>query len=287
VVGIQPGFNQRISTTFDIQGHRGFRGLYPENCIEGFLAAVQVGVTTLELDVVISADSQVIVSHDPFLASLICKGPNGEIIEHRNQKLYSLFQMTADSIAKCDCGSLHHPSFPQQKKTPSFKPKLSEVIDAVEALVKEKGLSTIHYNIETKINNGKEAKFTPSPEIFTRLLLNVCKEKNIIDRTILQSFDPRTLKIAKKSIPSLKIALLTGSPISPQKQIKAQGFQPDIYSPYFKFISKRQINLLHEKGIQVIPWTVNQEKDMRKLIAIGADGIISDYPDRLVNLIKN
>ncbi|MBY0426024.1 MAG: glycerophosphodiester phosphodiesterase, partial [Cytophagales bacterium] len=197
---------QRISPKLDIQGHRGFRGLYPENGIEGFLRALDTGVSTLEMDVVISADSQVIVSHEPFLSAVICQGPKGELISSASEKNYNLFRMTKDSISRCDCGSVKHPGFPEQKKVFSVKPTLESVIDTVEKYLQERGLPPIQYNIETKITKQNEGKFTPNPAVFTRLVLDICVNKNIVDRMYLQSFDVRTLQEAKKRIPNLKIA---------------------------------------------------------------------------------
>lgn len=286
VLGLSFTNGQRISPAFDIQGHRGFRGLYPENGIEGFLRAIDAGVTTLELDVVISADSQVIVSHEPFLSVLICKGPNGELITSESEKKYNLFKMTQDSISRCDCGSMKHPGFPEQKKFFSFKPTLEAVIDTVEKYALTKGIPPLKYNIETKISKKNEGKFTPNPAVFTRLVLEVCQRKNIVDLMFLQSFDVRTLQEAKKRIPNLKIALLSGSPMSPESQIKSLGFQPEVYSSYYKLLNKKQLDRLHAKGILVIPWTVNSTEEMKKLIELGVDGIITDYPDRLVSIVK-
>lgn len=270
---------------FDIQGHRGCRGLFPENSIEGFIEAIKLGVTTLEMDVVITGDQLVLVSHEPFMSHEICLLPNGMLIRKSEELKLNIFQMDIAAIQEHDCGSLGHSGFPQQVKKKSIKPLLSEVVDLVEQYISLNNLAPVDYNIETKSTPSGDNVFHPTPDIFADLLLKVIMDKGIENRTYIQSFDVRTLQHLRKINAPVKLVLLVENVKGPKHNIKRLGFNPDVYSPYFKLISTRSIKTLHKQGIRVIPWTVNDETDMIQLIRKGVDGIITDYPNKLVKLI--
>jgi len=272
---------------FDIQGHRGCRGLYPENTIPAFLKAVELGVTTLELDVVITADHQVLVSHDPFMSHEICLAPGGSKISKSDENNHNIYLMNYASTLEYDCGTSGNKKFPDQKKMKVSKPLLSDVIDAVENYVSENHLPPVNYNIETKCTRAGDNKFHPAPDIFSDLLLDVVLKKNIASRVMIQSFDVRTLQHLQHKKGKIKLVLLIENTRSINYNLKKLGFNPDVYSPYFHLVSGRKVKTLHEMGIKIIPWTVNKESDMKKLISMGVDGIITDYPDRLINLVRN
>lgn len=270
---------------FDIQGHRGCRGLLPENSIQAMLKAIDLGVTTLEMDVVISKDNQVVLSHEPFLSYEIALDLNGKEIEEKNEKSYNLYQMTYEQIKQYDCGTKVHPRFLEQQKIKAYKPLLSEVIDSVEHYIQIKYPGKkICYNIETKTTIEGDAIFHPKTEDFVNLMMAVIKEKNIQDRVYIQSFDVRTLQHLHTTYPEFKTVLLVENELSIDENLKALGFKPDIYSPYFKLLDKKKVNYLHQKKIKVIPWTVNEKKDMQQIIKMKVDGIISDYPNRYFEL---
>lgn len=271
---------------FDIQGHRGCRGLLPENSIAGFLNAIDIGVTTLELDVVISKDSQVLLSHEPWLSSIICKRPDGEDVEEGSESSWNLFQMTYEEIRQCDCGQRPHPRFPEQTLQPSVKPLLSEVFETVEAYLAEKNLPPVSYNIETKSDPRGDDIFHPVPEVFTSLLLDVIIEHQLTNRVMIQSFDPRTLQVARRLEPGMTLVLLVEGEGDPQERIDQLGFVPEVYSPEHVQVTDSLLSWAGEKEMLVIPWTVNEPEDMSRLIDMGVDGLITDYPDRLVNLMN-
>lgn len=275
-----------LSQQFDIQGHRGFRGLLPENSITGFLKAIDTGVTTLEMDVVISRDSQVLLSHDPWLSSVICKTPAGEDVAEGAERDWNLYQMNYEEISKCDCGQRRHPGFPDQQLSYSAKPLLSQVIDTVEAYLSANDLPPVSYNIETKSALGRDKIFHPIPDEFVRLLLEVINKKGIENRVMIQSFDPRTLQAVRKTDPDLRLVLLAEGEKSAQDRIEELGFVPDVYSPEHILVTDTLRSWTREKGIQLIPWTVNEPVDMKRLMDLGVDGIITDYPDRLVNVVR-
>ena len=274
------GCSTNAEENIDIQGHRGCRGLMPENTIPGFIKAIELGVTTLEMDVVISKDKKVVVSHEPFLSHEICLTPDGKEISEEDEKSYNLFQMTYEEIEKCDCGTKIHPRFPDQEKLAVHKPLLSDVIDAVEKTIIENSLQLVRYNIETKYTPEGDGIFHPMPEEFVDLLLKVLNEKGILDRTIIQSFDISPLQIIKEKDPKLKLALLVENTYSPEENIKNLGFIPDVYSPYYLLVNEDLIKYARENNMKVIPWTINDKEDMKKLLEMGVDGIITDYPDR-------
>lgn len=276
-----------LSQNFDIQGHRGCRGLLPENSLEGMKRAIDLGVTTLEMDVVISKDKQVLLSHEPFLSHEIALDLNGKEISEADEKNYNLYQMNYDQIKKYDCGSKIHPRFLEQQKMKTYKPLLSEVISFTEDYIKKNYPNRkIYYNIETKIDPSGDNVFHPLPEEFVDLLVQLIQTKKIADRVYIQSFDVRTLQYLHKKYPSFKTVLLVENKLSIQDNLKILGFKPDIYSPEFTLIDGQGVKFLHKKGIKVIPWTINEKEDMQRIISYGIDGLISDYPNRYFELIK-
>lgn len=276
--------NQKKS--INIQGHRGARGLYPENTITAFIEAIKLGVNTLEMDVVISKDLQVVVSHEPWMNDLFCTRPDNDYVESNSQDQYNLFQMDYAEIATYDCGKRGNQEFPSQKKIAEHKPLLSEVLTKVEAFLKENKLAEITYNIEIKSEPEHDFIFQPEPKTFVNLLYKELKKHKCLNRIYLQSFDVRILKEIKKQDPKMKLALLVENEESVESNLKLLGFKPEIYSPYFYFVNENLVKELKAKNIQLIPWTVNEIDDMKNLIALGVDGIITDYPDRLIKLVR-
>ncbi len=277
---------QKPREQFDLQGHRGARGLVPENTIPSMLKALDYGVNTLELDVVISKDKKVVVSHEPFLNHKICKNAQGETIKESEEKNYNLYQMSYDSIARCDCGSMSNPDYPEQQKMVAFKPLLSALIDATEKYAREKGLPAPRYNIETKIEPESDNIYHPEPQEFMELVYRIIKEKGIAERTCIQSFDVRTLQALKKMDDKITIALLVAKNPFYENAIKELGFKPDVYSPYHLLVTSSLIEYGKKEGIKIIPWTVNDFDTMKKLAQMGVDGIITDYPDRAQGLFE-
>ncbi|MEM6764208.1 MAG: glycerophosphodiester phosphodiesterase family protein [Bacteroidota bacterium] len=267
----------------DIQGHRGARGLMPENTIPGFIKALDIGVTTLELDVVISQDSLVVLSHEPIMSAEICLDGEGNELgeEERN-----MFQMTYEEIKAFDCGTKVHSRFPNQEKRQAYKPLLAEVIDTVEAYVNAQNIPPPFYNIETKSQPEGDNIYHPEPSAFVDLLLEVVREKEISERVTIQSFDPRTLRAANTSHKDIRLVLLIENERSPDENLATLGFTPSVYSPYFQLVDERLIQLSREEGMDVIPWTVNKRVDILSMLRMGVDGIISDYPDS-VQLVVN
>jgi len=279
--------------SIDIQGHRGARGHYPENSLDGFILALNMGVSTLEMDAVITKDNQVVLSHEPWLSAGICSDKEGRPIEEKEAQSFNIYEMTYDELSQYTCGGRGHPRFPDQTHSAETKPLLSEVIDSVESYVKIKGMAAPAYNIETKSSTEGDGVFHPAPEEFVRSLIDVIQSKNVLERSTIQSFDIRTLQeIAelrnKKEIDArLSLALLVGQEDEVGQKLESLGFIPEIYSPNYALIDSSRLQQWQEKGMKVIPWTVNEKEDMIKLLDMGVDGIISDYPDRVVQVLEN
>ena len=278
----------RTMQTFDIQGHRGCRGLMPENTIPAFLYAVQLGCTTIELDVVVSQDGEVVVSHEPFLSHEFCSDPVGNAITADSEQVFNLYKMPYALIQSCDCGMRPHLRFPEQRKIPIYKPLLRDAIDSVEQYVTLQHKQPVWYNIEIKRVREQDTIFHPTVSIFIEKTLHIIRQKGILDRTILQCFDLETLQLVHQAEPHLATALLVEESQSKgiEADIKALGFVPTIYSPDFKLVDNATVAYAHRNGMRVIPWTVNKRSDMQDMIRLGVDGIITDYPDRLIELVK-
>ncbi len=270
---------------FDLQGHRGYRGLYPENSTIGFLKSLDVGVNTIELDVVISKDKHVVVSHEPWISKNICIDQNGNRIINDKEN-FNIYLMEYNEIKKFDCGIIGNEKFPDQKKISVFKPTLNYVIKIIENYIKEKGYKPVNYNIEIKSSNETDLIFHPDVKEFSELVVNNIKNNKILERTTIQSFDFRVLKYINKNYPEIGLSVLVSENYDPQKNLDDLSFLPDIYSPNYKFINKEDLEYLKKKKIKIIPWTVNSYSDIAKILNLGVDGIISDYPERVLEIKK-
>ena len=274
-------FAMSKSNPVDYQAHRGGRGLMPENTIPAMLAAMDnEKVATLEMDLAITKDKQVVVSHDPVLNPIITTKPDGSFIKANEVNQYIIYQMNYDQLQKFDVGLKPHPGFTNQKKLAAAIPTLASLIDSVELKSKNIG-SKMLYNIEIKSVDGKDDMEHPAPEEFVDLVVNLIKQKNITIRTTIQSFDLRPLRVLHDKYPTIKTAYLVfgAECANAEKQIALLGFQPTIYSPEFKYVTKETVDYCHAHNMKIIPWTVNTKKEIDALIAIGVDGLITDYPN--------
>lgn len=270
------------TTTFDWQGHRGARGLAPENTVPSFLKALEFPlVSTLELDVVVSKDRQLIVSHEPWISHEICSHAAGKAVQKSEEEALNILQMTAAEIAAFDCGSRGHTRFPEQTAMPAYKPTLNEVVKAVEAYCAARNRPLPQYNIEIKSQPEWDEVKTPAPAVFARLAVEEIRRLGITGRTCVQSFDPRSLREVHSLAPDMVTALLVENLRGLEENVKELGYVPTIYSPYFKLVNAETVKNAHAKKMRIIPWTVNETAEMQALIRLGVDGIITDYPNRI------
>lgn len=267
--------------TIDTQGHRGCRGLMPENTIPAMITALNLGVTTLEMDAVITKDKKVVLSHEPFFNHEISTKPDGSSVTQAEERSLNIYQMNYDDVQRYDVGMKPHPRFPRQQKIKAVKPLLSDLIDSVDKHMMASRRPHPYYNIETKSLPISDNIYHPAPAEFVELLMGVVKEKNIQERVIIQSFDFRTLQYLHQHYPNIKTAMLIEDTDkrSLDQQLQALGFNPTIYSPHYSLVNAALVSKCRSMNIRVIPWTVNDKLTIDRLKSLGVNGIISDYPD--------
>ncbi len=296
------------ATRFDLQAHRGGRGLAPENTLTAFSSAMDIGVTTLELDVGITKDGVVVVSHDRHLNPDLVRDAKGAHLNERGALIGSLSfaELQRLDVGRIKPGSNYASTFATQKgadgeRIPSLK--------SLFALAEKRGARDLRFNIETKIS-PLAASDTLPPELFVRALITEIRNAGLTARATIQSFDWRTLQIAQKEAPEIVTVHLTsqqgtgdtvqaGKPGaspwlagldvdnfagSPARAVKAAG--GSVWSPNFRDITEPLVRDAQSLGLQVIPWTANESTDLARLLDWKVDGIITDYPDRLRALMK-
>ncbi|WP_282073909.1 glycerophosphodiester phosphodiesterase family protein [Polaribacter atrinae] len=267
---------------FELQGHRGARGLSPENTMQAFEKALNLGVNTIELDVVISKDNKVVVSHEPWLNDEITLDAKGKRITKKDAAAFNMYKNKYQEIKKYDVGSLGNSKFPEQEKVAAYKPLLSEVIAFAETKNTE-----IFYNIEIKSTPTDEKNgFQPAVAEFSDLVIAQLKKAKLpVERIVIQSFDPRVLEYIHKTYPEFILAFLTYQNDF-KTNMKMLSFVPEIYSPYFVLLNKEEVSSIQKNDMRVIPWTVNKKEDMINLLNMGVDGLITDYPNIAIPLRK-
>ena len=284
---------------FDLQGHRGARGLAPENTLPGFARALAIGVSTLELDLGLTKDGVVVVHHDARLNPDTARGPDGQFLTEVGPAVHSL---TLEELRRYDVGRLKART-PYARRLPAQEPAdgariptLAEVFD----LARRAGAERVRFNIETKLAPGSHD--TPEPERFARAVADAVRAAGMAGRVTVQSFDWRTLRIFAGIAPELARSCLTSeghfdtmqrgldgpSPWTAGLDIDAYGSVPalvkaagcQVWSPSFRDLTEERLKRAKELGLKVIPWTVNKPEDMARLVDWGVDGLITDYPDR-------
>jgi glycerophosphoryl diester phosphodiesterase len=270
-----------LGAAFDKQGHRGCRGLMPENTIPAMIHALDLGVTTLEMDIAFTKDSVAILSHEPFFNHELTTKADGNFITQKEEKNFNIYKMSFAETQTYDIGLKPHPRFPQQKKIAVHKPSLAALFDSVKQYMATSNRPLPYFNIETKTTPATDNIYHPAPEAFVDMLMKVIKEKGMEDFVTIQSFDFRTLKYLHEHYPVIKTALLIeeNSYGDIKDNLLAMGFMPSILSPHYSLVTKELVNGWHSHKKKVIPWTVNDKKEIERLKAMGVDGIISDYPN--------
>ena len=279
----------RESKSFEIQGHRGCRGLMPENTLPAFLRALELGVDTLELDVVVSKDRKVVVSHEPCFHPDFSIRPDGNFVQTSDET--NIFQMNYEEIRQFNVGLRQNSRFSEQATISAFKPLLSEVLIVIDQYCKDNRKSHIGLNIEIKSLETEYKLRQPAPQDFVELVYSELAKSDLSANITLQSFDFNVLKYlssTRSNSREFQISVLIEPEDNNEIDVNLEklGFKPDIWSPNFSILTETMVSLLQNKGIKVIPWTVNEATDMARMQAIGCDGIITDYPDRALKFIK-
>ncbi len=266
----------------EVQAHRGGRSIKPENSLPAFEYALETGADVLELDLGVTKDDVLVVTHDPLVSKEICLGPDKKPVTTE----IPVRSLTLAELKKFDCGGVQHPRFPTQKPIAGTSiPSLDEVFK----LVKESKLplaKTVRFNIETKIVPRYAGTVMPDPQTFAKMVVAKLKEHGMTERAVVQSFDHRSLAAVKKLDPKIKIAILVeGTYADVTGLIKASG--AEIFSPNMNWVDKAIVDEAHKAGAQVIPWTANKPEDWEWLMSCGVDGIISDDPAALIAWLAN
>lgn len=271
-----------------VHGHRGGAGLMPENTIEAMIHAVSLGVKTLELDVQISRDSQVVVSHDSYMNGKFVRMPDAQDILQEDQANYQLFYMDYDSIVRFDCGSKMHPNFPMQQKMVVHLPLLSALIDSVEHYCTSNNLESVSYNVEIKSSAVKEMQgHVPHYRVFADLTMKVLNHRRLGGRLIVQSFDCRILNYLHGVHSDLRLSYLVEPKDSSfTTNLAKLDFKPEFYAPHFSTLNETSLRMIRADGLKVAAWTVDKTKDIKNMLELGVDVIISNYPNRVLPLIK-
>ena len=285
----------------DLQGHRGARGLLPENTLPAFERALEIGVTTLELDCGVTADGVVVISHDRTLNPDIAREASGRWLDAPGPAIRDLTYAALEryDVGRLKPGTAYAKRFAQQQPVDGTRiPRLADLF----ALVRARGDAKVRFNIETKLSPLAPAEAL-APEAFARAVLDAIRAAGMERRVTIQSFDWRTLQVVQKTAPDIPTAYLTAERTSPRNVSASApsewtaGFQVadyggsvprtvkvaggSIWSPYYADLTVEDLEEARALGLKVVVWTVNSESDMRRLIEWGVDGIISDYPDRL------
>jgi glycerophosphoryl diester phosphodiesterase len=269
---------------FEIQAHRGARSFFPENTIQAFCKAASLGIRVIELDLLVSGDMELLVSHDPWLAGPLCSDPNGKPLGDEDREKYVMYNMPYREIVRFDCGR-PHPSFPDQQRIESCKPLLKDVFSSVDSFMAASGLQgSMVYNLEIKSWPGKEGICHPEPAAYAKLVLDVISDAGFRRRVRVQSFDYRVVREVWKLDGELSYGLLVNEREQTFPFLHELGFVPEYVNPQYRFAGNDLVAELHRRGIKVIPWTVNRPEDMLEMKRIGADGIITDYPERALGL---
>ncbi len=271
ILNVQIAFSKIL-----VQGHRGSRATHPENTLPAFKEAIDAGVDILEFDLAVTKDGHIVISHDPAINNKICLDKNGK----KFKDLRIIYHMTLKEIKDYDCGSIVNPRLPKQKLIPKTKiPTLEELLKMASKYPK------LRFNMETKIF-PYYSSITPSPREFVKNILKTIKKYNLEKKVIIQSFDYRTLIEVKRQNKNIKIAQLVSDNLIDMVAV-ASNLNAEIISPNYKWITKKMVYRLQKKKIHVAVWTANTKEVWDRLIDMGVDSIITDFPRELISYLKN
>ena len=272
-----------MSEYVDVQAHRGGAGLMPENTIEAMKHALDMGVNTLELDLQLSKDGLVVVSHDPYFHHRYAIRPDGSYVEKDDPKEY-IYTMPYSEVAKYDVGSRESEVWPGKACIKTVKPLANDLIDFVENYTKENGLSPVRYNIEIKSKDAAgEGQNWPTYDRFVTECCKFLHSKQLDDRLVVQSFDVRALNYMHEKYPEFILSYLVDANAPDfDTYMGYLKFTPQWLSPHHTITDEALVQKCREKGIKLVPWTVDKPEDIKRILDLGVEAIISNYPDRVL-----
>lgn len=292
----------------EVQGHRGARGLRPENTIPAFDYALESGADVLEMDLGVTKDGKLVIYHDQTINTTICAGlkpppapkttkalkkPGKKPVQAEPSPVatpavieVALNSLTLSELKKLDCGGQKNPRFEDQQSVAGTRiPTLDEFFDWIKNH-KNPAAKTVRLNIEMKSEESKPA-LSPKPAQFARLLIDTLGRHKMLPRAVIQSFDHRTLIEARKLAPQATLAALVEDRPAERLVVIGARIGARIVSPNHEWLTEQDVRELHAGGLMVIPWTANTEKQWQRMLELGVDGIITDYPDRLISFLKS
>nr|WP_082856024.1 glycerophosphodiester phosphodiesterase family protein [Mucilaginibacter sp. L294] len=268
-------------------GHRGTRGMMPENTIPAMYKAIDYGVNTIEFDVHVTKDGKVIVYHDDSFDPNYTLMPDGSEIDPKARDKYLFYQMDYADIKPFIIGTKKYPAFPQQQLLATYTPLLSEFVDSVEHYTKANNLPEVYYLLEIKSDVKTDGVNQPVPEVFVKKVMDVLQPKKLGQRLIIQSFDKRPLKVMHQKYPGVATGFLTGdNKIGFEQNLTELGYIPEFYNPHYGMVNELLVKQCHDKKMLICPWTVDDKAEMKRLTGLKVDGIITDYPNYLSELLK-
>ncbi len=256
-------------------GHRGCRGLLPENSIESFNKAIELGVDGIEWDVVVSKDKKLVISHEPYIDASYCLDKNGKDISAAEGKKVNFYNLTVEEIQKYDCGSKGNSKFPEQKSINTYKPTVQEAFKKID-------FKSVTILFEIKSETKDYGTYQPEPKEYARIIANEVKDFEYNSNIIFMSFDALLLEELHQILPDYRYVYLTYKPfVSIDSFLKEITFKPYALGMYYPTIRKKDVQKAKKENIDIYAWTVNDKKKSDKLIRYGVSGIITDYPDRV------
>ncbi|WP_291727641.1 glycerophosphodiester phosphodiesterase family protein [Bernardetia sp.] len=282
------------TTQTSFQGHRGARGLAPENTIISFIKALQNGVQGLEFDIVLTGENQFLLSHEPYFSHEFCSKPNGEPILRKDKLHHNIYRMDYETIKKYDCGKRGHIRYPEQTPQPAIKPLMKTFFEEIEKYVLENDLEKPFYTLEIKSDMAWYGFMQPLPAEMVRLFITEITSYSffdtIKDRLLVESFDVNILNELHRQTQNIEtkfqIGFLVENKFSLEENLSKLQFMPNVYVPYYRLLTKKKIQELHKLGLKVFTWTVNDTKKMQQLKNWGVDSIITDFPNRIPQMIE-
>ena len=271
----------------EIHGHRGCRGYFPENSLQAFIHALSFDIDAIELDLVISKDHQVVVSHEPYMHHHKCLRPNLKPIKKQEEKDLMIYQMDYEEVKSYECGLIPHPHFPLVNLGKAYKPLLQEVFDTTRSISEKNKLKPITYNIEIKSEEELIGIGQPNYDVYVDLILKIINKNDLNQKVIIQSFDKKILQTIRNRDTQIPLSLLIEDEIEPMVHIHQLGFKPNILASDYLFLNANHLKQLQMENISVFAFTVNQISAIQNLISMGVNAIITDYPDIAANVLKN
>lgn len=268
-------------------GHRGTRGMMPENTIPAMEKGISYGADMVEMDVHITKDGKVIVYHDDSFDPNYTLMPDGSEIDPKQRDKYIFYQMDYTDIRPFIIGIKKYKPYPLQQSVRTYTPLLGELVDSVDRYTKVNKLPKVYYLVEIKADEKTDGINQPAPDVFVKKVMEVLAPKKLGDRLIIQSFDKRQIKEVHRQYPNVATGFLIGdNKVSLEQHLQDLGFNPTFYNPHYGMVDAKLVQQCHDRHMLICPWTVNDMTEMKRLRELKVDGIITDFPNYFAELLK-